>query len=82
MESKPYLGNRNTHRPRERPCGCQGGGGHERGKDWESGLSSRKLLSIEWINRVLLYSTGNSVQYPGINHSGKEYEKESVHLYH
>ena len=26
-------------------------------------------------NKILLYSTGNSIQYPVINHSGKEYEK-------
>ena len=30
---------------------------------------------IEWINnKVLLYSTGNYIQYPVINHNGKEYE--------
>ena len=27
-------------------------------------------------NNVLLYSTGNYVQCPGINHNGKEYKKE------
>ena len=26
-------------------------------------------------NKVLLYSTGNYVQYPTINHKGKEYEE-------
>ena len=26
-------------------------------------------------NKVLLYSTGNYIQYPVINHNGKEYEK-------
>ena len=31
---------------------------------------------IEWINsEVLLYSTGNYIQHPVINHNGKEYEK-------
>ena len=29
-------------------------------------------------NKVLLYSTGNYIQYPVINHNGKEYEKEYV----
>ena len=44
---------------------------------WEFGVSRCKLLCIEWIdNKVLLYSTGNYIQYPGINHNGKEYEKE------
>ena len=27
-------------------------------------------------NKVLLYSTGNYIQYPVINHNGKEFEKE------
>ena len=47
------------------------------GKDWELGISRYKLLYIGWINnKVLLYSTGNCIQYPVINHNGKEYEKE------
>ena len=29
-------------------------------------------------NRVLLYSTGNYIQYPVMNHNGKEYEKEYI----
>ena len=34
-------------------------------------------LYIEWINnKVLLYSTGNYIQYPVINHNGKEHDKE------
>ena len=34
-------------------------------------------------NKALLYSTGNYIQYPVINHNGKEYEKEymSVSMY-
>ena len=41
--------------------------------DWEFGVSRCKLLHIEWINnKVLLYSTGNYIQYPVINHNGKE----------
>ena len=36
---------------------------------------------IEWINnKVLLYSTGNYIQYPVINHNGKEYEKEYLYI--
>ena len=50
----------------------EGGGG---GMDWEFGISRHKLLYIKWINKVLLYSTGNYIQYPGINHNGKEYKK-------
>ena len=46
--------------------------------DWEFGISRFKLIYIltEWINnKVLLYSTGNYIQYPVINHNGKEFLK-------
>ena len=47
------------------------GGGR---KDWEFGISRCKRLSIGWINnKVLVYGTRNYIQYPVINHSGKEY---------
>ena len=59
-------------------CGCQGMGA----MDWEFGISRCKLLYIQWINnKVLLYSTGNYIQYPVVNHNGKEYEKEYIHIY-
>ena len=42
--------------------------------DWEFGVSRCKLLHLEWINnKVLLYSTGNYTQFPGIYHDGKEH---------
>ena len=42
--------------------------------EWEFGVSSCKLLFIEWINnKVLLYNTGNFIQYSMINRNGKEY---------
>ena len=54
----------------------EGGGG---GLYWGFGTSKGKLLYIKCINnKVLLYSTGNYIQYPVINHNGKEYEKEYV----
>ena len=31
--------------------------------------------------QVLLYSTGNYIQYPVINHNGKEYEKEYIYTH-
>ena len=31
-------------------------------------------------NKVLLYSTGNYIQYPVISHNGKEYEKEYIYI--
>ena len=47
--------------------------------NWEFRISRCKPLYIEWINsKVLLYSTGNCIQYPVINHNGKEHEKECV----
>ena len=64
---------------------CPKGGRAGEVKDWEFGISRRKLLSIGWIkNKVLLYSTGNYIQYPVANHTGKEYrnrkEKKSLLL--
>ena len=54
------------------------GGGVER----ECRVSRCKLLYMEWINnKVLLYSTGNYIQYPVINHKGKEYfKKECIYI--
>ena len=53
-----------------------------KGLDWEFGISRYKLVHVEWINnKVLLYSTENYSQYPVINHNGKEYEKECIHMY-
>ena len=47
------------------------GGGR---KDWEFRINRCKLLYIGWINnKVLLHSTGNDIQYPVINHNGKEF---------
>ena len=43
--------------------------------------SLAKKKKIEWITKVLLYSIGNYIQYPGINHNGKEYEKEYIYIY-
>ena len=67
-----YLWNRNG--------GCQGGRGWE-GMDWKFGVSRCKLSYIEWINnKVLLYGTGNYIQYHEISDNGKEYEKGCVYI--
>ena len=48
--------------------------------DWELGISRCKLSHIEWIdNKVLLYGTGNYIQYPEINHHGKKH-KERIYI--
>ena len=40
------------------------------------------LINIYGINnKVLLYHTGNYIQYPVINHNRKEYEKECIYMY-
>ena len=52
------------------------GEGIKGGMEWEVGVSRCKLLYTEWINnKVLLYGTENYIQYPLINHNGKEYKK-------
>ena len=49
----------------------EGGG---RGMEWKVGVIRCKLLYLEWIkNKFLLYITGNYIQYPVIDHKGKEY---------
>ena len=52
------------------------------GMDWEIRVRC-KFLCLEWINnKVLLYSIENYIQYPMINHNGKEYfKKECVCVY-
>ena len=73
------LSTKQTHRCREETCDCQGGGG---GMAWEFVISRCKILYIEWINnKVLLYSTGNYIQYSVINHNGREYEKGCTYMY-
>ena len=50
--------------------------------DWKFGVSRCKLSYIEWINnKVLLYGTGNYIQYHEISDNGKEYEKGCVYIY-
>ena len=45
---------------------CQGGGGR-RGMDWEFGVGGCKILHLECLsNKVLLYSTENYIQSPGL----------------
>jgi len=44
------------------------------GRTGSLGLAQANLYTV-WINnRVILYNTGNYIQYPLINHNGKECE--------
>ena len=68
-----------THRHREQICGCQGEG--TMGEQWvrSLGLADANYY-IEWTkSNVLLYSREKYIQYPVINHNGKEHEKEYIH---
>ena len=41
--------------------------------EYEIGVKRYKLEYTEWIDKFLLSRTGNYIQYPMINHDGKEY---------
>ena len=65
---------------RNQTC-CQGGGGRGRAGAGDRGQQTEAIIYTEWINiRVLLYSTGNYIQYPVINYDGKEYQKNCVYI--
>ena len=46
--------------------------------DRELRVNRCKLLHLEGINRVLLYSTGNYIQSLGRDHDGRYYKKKNV----
>ena len=51
----------------------------EKGGTGSLGLADTNCLCRGWKNiKVLLYVTGDCIQYPKINHNGKEYKKESA----
>ena len=64
-----------SYRCRNQPYGYQGEGSVME-EDWGESLGLIDAnLHTGWKNKVLLYSTGNYIQYPMINHDGKDYEK-------
>ena len=71
---KIFMKQKQTHRHREQTSGCQ----ERRFGSWEIGISRYKLLYIGGINKILPYSTGDYMHYPGMSHNGKEYEKEYI----
>ena len=63
-----YLQDRNRFKDTENLCLPRG-----KGVEWEVGARRYKLSYMEWINnKVLLYSIENYIQYPMLNHNGKE----------
>ena len=59
------------HRQGEETCAFLGGG-EGRGMEQELGFNRWKPFHSEWIdNKFLLYSAGNYIQSPGIDHDGK-----------
>ena len=70
-----YDTNELIYRHREQICGCQKESGVEEG--WTSRLMLAEMQNIIYRidNKVLLYSTGNYIQYTVKNQNGKEYEK-------
>ena len=69
-----------THGYREQTCGCQEDEECRGGKGGEFGISKGKLIYRMDKQQVLLYSTWKYIQYPVINHNGKEYE-EVIYIY-
>ena len=47
-------------------------GAEGEGADWESGMNGCRLRYRGWENKVLLQSTGHSIQYPVMNRREKE----------
>ena len=79
-QHEPIYKQKDTHRHREETCDCQWGGGGS-GMDWEFGIIRCKLLHLEWIkNEVSLYSTRNYIQSLEIDHNGRQYKKENIHM--
>ena len=70
-----------THGHREQTCGSKRA--RSRGMNGVGGWGWQMSANIytEWINnKVLLYSTGNCIQYSRTNHNGKEYFKKDAYV--
>ena len=71
-----YLWNRNKIRNTENRRLVAKVEGSRREVDWESRVSSCKVVYTEWIkDKILLYSKGKYIQYPMIT-TMEKYEKE------
>ena len=52
-----------------------------KGTEKEKWIGSLGLADANYKQQVLLYSTGNYIQSPGINHNGKEYFLKCMYVY-
>ena len=68
-----------THRHREQTHSCQGEGGWVRDG---MGVWGQQMQTITYRmdKQVPTVSTGNYIQYPEINHNGKEYFKMYIYV--
>ena len=62
-------------RTRGQTCGCQRPGGG-RGVDFEFGVGRRYVY-----NKILMYGRENYIQYPVINHNGREQKVECIYVH-
>ena len=53
------------------------------GVNWEFGVDRCQLLHLEWIsNKVLMYTSGNCIQHPMINHNSLTLKKNAyIYMY-
>ena len=68
------MNQKQTHRHRDQTCGCQGGGWVGEACTGNQGLVDANYY-IQNDKQDPTLSTGNYIQYPGINHNGKEDKK-------
>ena len=53
--------------------------GVREGRSGSLGSAGANYNLLDGLNKALLYSIRNYIQYPVINHNGKEYEKEHIY---
>ena len=76
MDHHFYLKDKLRDHTEDKPVAAKG----EKGREGRSGNLINKLPYIELINsKVPLSSTRNYIQYPVINHNGKNMKKSSIY---
>ena len=70
-----------NHGHREQTGGCQGGGGWERDglRVWDQQMQTGIYKMDKKQGPTVQHR--DYIQYPMINHNGKEYEKEYIYMY-